>query len=67
MDMPPMESEIEITGHILAQMNASVTPSTPGISPLDIDLFITLRLISIEGKEVLYTGTTGDLAPFCKG
>jgi len=59
----PMESEIEITGHILPHLIASVTPSTLGISPSDIGLFITLTHISIEGKEVFCTSTVSDPVP----
>jgi predicted acyl esterase len=36
-------------------------------TPRDIDLFLTLRHISPQGKEVFYTGTAGDPVPLCKG
>jgi len=33
----------------------------------DIDLFLTLRYIAPDGKEVYYTGTAGDPIPLTKG
>ena len=64
---PLMESEIEITGHIVAHLNVSMTQDVGGSVPTDIDLFLTLRHISPEGREVYYTGTAGDPVPLCKG
>jgi len=64
---PAFEEETEITGHITAHLNVSLTPDTTGPTPSDIDLFVTLRHISAEGKEVSYTGTAGDAVPLCKG
>lgn len=64
---PPLETETEITGHIVAHLNVSVSPDPSGPTPRDIDLFITLRHISAEGKEIFYTGTAGDPVPLCKG
>lgn len=60
--------EIEITGHIVAHLNVSVTPFVGSKTlPSDIDLFVTLRHIAASGKEVFYTGTAGDPVPLCKG
>ena len=64
---PAMESETEITGHIVAHLNVSMTQDVGGSVPTDIDLFLTLRHISPEGREVYYTGTAGDPVPLCKG
>ena len=64
---PPMESETEITGYIVAHLNVSITPDVGGSFPTDLDLFLTLRHISPEGREVFYTGTAGDGVPLCKG
>ncbi|EHA23758.1 hypothetical protein CBS63078_2261 [Aspergillus niger] len=64
---PPFESETEITGHIVAHLNVSMSPQPGSPTPQDIDLFVTLRYISPEGKEVFYTGTAGDPVPLCKG
>lgn len=64
---PPVKEEIEITGHIVARLNVSTTAYVGGTLPRDIDLFVTLRHISPEGKEVFYTGTAGDNVPLCKG
>ena len=61
------EKETEITGHVLAHLNVSLTQKSTGATPSDIDLFVTLRHISPAGKEVLYTGTAGDPIPLCKG
>jgi predicted acyl esterase len=63
----PMEGEVEITGHIVAHLNVSVTPFIGKSLPSDIDIFLTLRHISPSGKEVFYTGTAGDPIPLCKG
>lgn len=63
----PFEEEVEITGHITAHLNVSLTPHSSGPTPSDIDLFVTLRYISPEGKEVHYTGTAGDPIPLAKG
>lgn len=64
---PAFEKETEITGHIVAHLNVSMS-ATPGApTPQDLDLFLTLRYISPEGKEVFYTGTAGDPVPLCKG
>ena len=64
---PPFEKETEITGHIVAHLNVSMSANPGNPTPQDIDLFITLRHISPQGKEVLYTGTAGDPVPLCKG
>lgn len=65
---PPFTQETEITGHIVAHLNVSASPdpSSPTV-PSDIDLFITLRYIGPDGKEVFYTGTAGDPVPLTKG
>lgn len=64
---PAFEQETEVTGHIVAHLNVSLTPDTTGPTPTDIDLFLTLRHISPAGKEVFYTGTAGDPVPLVKG
>lgn len=63
----PLVSEVEITGHIVAHLNVSVTPFIGKSLPSDIDLFLTLRHISPSGDQVFYTGTAGDPVPLCKG
>ncbi|GIC93594.1 CocE/NonD family hydrolase [Aspergillus udagawae] len=63
----PFEEETEITGHIVAHLNVSMSPDPGAPTPRDIDLFVTLRYISPEDKEVFYTGTAGDPVPLCKG
>lgn len=64
---PPFEEETEITGHIVAHLNVSMSPHAAGPTPSDIDLFLTLRYISPTGNEVFYTGTAGDPVPLTKG
>lgn len=64
---PPFEEETEITGHVTARLNVSVTPDPDGPTPSDIDLFVTLRYLGSDGKEVFYTGTAGDPVPLTKG
>lgn len=64
----PVVKELEITGHIVAHLNMSVTPYVGSKTlPSDIDLFVTLRHIAASGKEVYYTGTASDAIPLCKG
>jgi predicted acyl esterase len=65
---PPFEHETEITGHIVAHLNISMSPdpASPTV-PSDIDLFLTLRYLGPDGREVLYTGTAGDPVPLTKG
>ncbi|CAO2653584.1 Nn.00g029950.m01.CDS01 [Neocucurbitaria sp. VM-36] len=62
------KQETEITGHITAHLNVSMSPDAGSTTvPTEIDLFVTLRHISPQGKEILYTGTAGDGVPLCKG
>ncbi|CAJ2507688.1 Uu.00g088740.m01.CDS01 [Anthostomella pinea] len=63
---PPFEEETEITGHITAHLNVSLTPEEVAREK-DIDLFLTLRHLNASGKEIYYTGTAGDPVPICKG
>jgi predicted acyl esterase len=63
-----VSEEVEVTGHIVAHLNVSVTPYVGSKTlPSDIDLFVTLRHIAASGKELYYTGTAGDPVPLCKG
>lgn len=65
----PFHEETEITGHVTAHLNVSMTPDaseSPGLEK-DIDLFLTLRHNDPSGREVLYTGTAGDGVPLAKG
>ncbi|KAJ5649466.1 uncharacterized protein N7484_003189 [Penicillium longicatenatum] len=64
---PAFEEKTEVTGHIVAHLNVSVTADSHHSTPQDIDIFLTLRYVSPEGKEVFYTGTAGDPVPLCKG
>ncbi|KAI0193946.1 X-Pro dipeptidyl-peptidase C-terminal non-catalytic domain-containing protein [Xylaria flabelliformis] len=62
----PFEQETEITGHITAHLNVSMIPDEPS-GEKDIDLFLTLRHLDANDKEIFYTGTAGDPVPLCKG
>jgi predicted acyl esterase len=65
----PFAQETEITGHVQAHLNVSMTPdsSVAANGDKDIDLFVTLRYIDPSSAEVLYTGTAGDGVPLTKG
>ncbi|KAK8001973.1 X-Pro dipeptidyl-peptidase [Apiospora marii] len=65
----PFEQETEITGHITAHLNVSLTPEQEAASggEKDIDLFVTLRHLDADSREIFYTGTAGDPVPLCKG
>lgn len=41
----PFETEAEITGHIVAHLSVSMTPSDAASTDKDIDLFLTLRYL----------------------
>jgi hypothetical protein len=60
------EHETEITGHVTAHLNMSV--SSEGLtSPPDIKIFLTLRHFSAKGTKIFYTSTMGTSAPLCHG
>jgi predicted acyl esterase len=61
------EEETEFTGHVVAHLNVSVNPDPAGPTPTDIDLFVTLRHLGPDGREIFYTGTAGDPVPLTKG
>ncbi|KAF1738056.1 Cocaine esterase [Beauveria bassiana] len=64
----PFVAETEITGHIIAHLNVSISAVAPTQStPWDMDLFVTLRHLDAQGNEILYTGTVGDPVPVVKG
>ncbi|KXX75396.1 Cocaine esterase [Madurella mycetomatis] len=63
----PFDVETEITGHIVAHLNVSISPDRGGPTPSDIDLFVTLRHLGADGSEIFYTGTAGDPVPLTKG
>jgi predicted acyl esterase len=65
---PVIQAETEITGHIVAHLNISMSPdaSIPD-NVADIDIFLTVRHLDLSGKEIYYTGTAGDSVPLTKG
>lgn len=63
---PVFQQETEITGHIVAHLNVSMSAKVPQ-GKKELDLFLTLRYIDPSGEEVFYTGTAGDPVPLTKG
>lgn len=63
----PFEKETEVTGHIVARVNVSVTAKLGGPVSKDIDLFLTIRRWTADSAEVFYTGSIGDPVPISKG
>ncbi len=61
------DQETEIAGHLLANLVVGVQKRADGSAPKDVDLFVTVRHLDSDGKEVFYTGTAGDPVPLCKG
>ncbi|KAI8938467.1 hypothetical protein NX059_004359 [Plenodomus lindquistii] len=61
------EEEVEITGHIVAHVNISVTRTPGGTVPKDMDVFFIVRHWNADGSERLYTGTIGDAAAVTRG
>ncbi|KAH0282522.1 galactose-binding like protein, partial [Aureobasidium sp. EXF-3399] len=63
----PFDHDVEITGHIVAPVNVSVTPELTGGAPKDIDVFVTVRHWAKDGSEIFYTGSIGDPVFVSKG
>lgn len=61
------DKETEIAGHPTADLFFSAPKRDDGSAPRDIDVFVTLRHLDKDGKEIYYTGTAGDPVPLCKG
>lgn len=66
------KQETEITGHVTAHLNLSMTrhgndSSVEVDAESEIDVFVTLRHIGKDGEEILYTGAAGDAVPLTKG
>jgi len=57
---PPLEADTEVTGPIAAQLYVSSTSE-------DMDIFITIRNIDADGKDVWETGQQGGQVPVAKG
>ena len=60
LETPPLAHDIEVTGPVAAVF--WVSSSTE-----DMDLFLTLRNIDADGKDVLETGQQGTPVPVAKG
>ncbi|KAH8879512.1 X-Pro dipeptidyl-peptidase protein-like protein [Thozetella sp. PMI_491] len=64
----PFEDEVEITGHPMARLTVSLCRlPDESTTPSEIDLFLTIRHFDSSGKEIYYTGTTGEPIPVVKG
>jgi len=61
------DEETEIAGHPTVNLVYSLPKRDDGSAPNDLDVFLTLRHLDAEGKEIFYTGTAGDPVPLCKG
>jgi predicted acyl esterase len=57
---PPLDQDTEVTGPIAAQLWVSSTSE-------DMDIFITIRNIDADGKDVWETGQQGGQVPVAKG
>ena len=58
---PPFTQATEITGHVTARLSVSATrEDSQDLTPMDMDVFVTLRHIVRSGEEALHTGTVGD-------
>ncbi|ETS77213.1 hypothetical protein PFICI_11087 [Pestalotiopsis fici W106-1] len=66
-DTEPFSQELEITGHIVAHLNVSISQGTSETAPSGMDLFVSLRHFAPDGKEILYTGSGGEGVPATKG
>ncbi|KPV74777.1 uncharacterized protein RHOBADRAFT_15431 [Rhodotorula graminis WP1] len=61
------DRETELAGHPLVHLTVGVEKRPDGSAPKDLDLFVTLRHLDADGKEIFYTGTAGDPVPLVKG
>jgi len=60
LETPPLAQDVEVTGPIVTVL--WVSSSTE-----DMDLFLTIRNIDAEGKDILETGQQGTPVPVAKG
>jgi putative CocE/NonD family hydrolase len=60
LETPPLANDVEVTGPVAASFWVSSSSE-------DMDLFLTLRNIDADGKEVLETGQQGTPVPVAKG
>jgi uncharacterized protein len=60
LETAPLEHDLEITGPLAAAMWVSSSSE-------DMDLFLTIRNIAADGREILETGQQGTPVPVAKG
>ncbi|KNB01365.1 hypothetical protein FOXG_04629 [Fusarium oxysporum f. sp. lycopersici 4287] len=63
----PFSNVLEITGHLVANINISASKEAWLPPPTDIDVFVTVRHYNKDGKEVCYTDSTGEPGAVAKG
>jgi len=63
----PFEKEVEITGHIVTHLNVSCSPNEQGQIPTDMDVFVCLQHFDKEGREIMYTDSSGNPASIIRG
>jgi len=59
------DRETELAGHPLVHLTVGVEKRSDGTAPKDLDLFVTLRHLDAEGKEIFYTGAPSSPRPSC--
>ncbi|KAM0472429.1 hypothetical protein ACHAP7_008582 [Fusarium lateritium] len=62
----PFSERTEVTGHPMAHLVVSIGNKEKS-QPKNMDIFVTLRHYDHVGKEIFYTGTTGEEVPIVKG
>jgi len=60
LETPPLPEDVEVTGPVAAKLWVASSSE-------DMDLFLTLRNIDLDGNEVLETGQQGTPVPVAKG
>ncbi|KAK5047265.1 hypothetical protein LTR84_006787 [Exophiala bonariae] len=66
----PSKQETEITGHITAHLNLSLTRQLNDLDAWErpeLDIFVTLRHIGVDRQEITYTGAAGDPVALANG
>lgn len=62
----PFPKKCEITGHPLVRISIGLREKD-GSKPSEIDLFVTIRHLDVDNKEIFYTGAVGDPVPVIRG
>lgn len=62
-----MDKPLEIIGHVMARLTVALSLTEASANAKDIDLFVTLRHLDVQGKEVQYQNAIGGPCPVTKG